>query len=191
MLLNCLILTALSVLINVVYFKTKRDKLLMPVLSAVIFSVIISALFCTKSEPIQFVKLFAVLSLLHICSVNDIIRHESDDIFPIAIIIISFIANKNIAYSLVSFGIIAVFFILLVVFSKKTIGGGDIKMICALTAFFGIYNTLLAVMIACVTGILYAVISKFVNKLPDFGKHFAFLPFVEVGCFLTLLLTVR
>lgn len=191
MLLTCLTLTVLAALINAVYFKTKKNNLLMPVLSSVIFSVIISALFCTKTELIPFVKLYAVLSLLHICSVNDIIRHESDDIFPIAIIIISLIANNNIAYSLISFGVIAVFFILLVVFSKKTIGGGDIKMICALTAFFGIYNTLSAVIIACITGIIYAVISKFVNKLPDFSKHFAFLPFVEVGYLITLLLTVR
>lgn len=191
MLLICLTMTALTVLINVIYFKTKKDKVRIPVFSSVVFSVMLSVFFCSRLGLIPFVKLFAVLSLLHICSLNDIIRRESDDIFPIAIIIISFIANNNIACSLISFGIIAVFFILLVVFSKKTIGGGDIKMICALTAFFGIYNTLSAVVIACITGILYAVISKFINKLPDFGRHFAFLPFVEVGYFLTLLLTVR
>lgn len=191
MLLICLTMTALAVLINIIYFKTKKDKVLIPVFSSVVFSVMISAFFCSRLGLIPFVKLFAVLSLLHICSVNDIIRRESDDIFQIAIIIISFIANKNIVYSLISFGIITVFFLLLVVFSKKTIGGGDIKMICALTAFFGIYNTLLSVSIACIAGILYALISKFVNKLPDFSRHFAFLPFVEVGYFVTLLLTVR
>lgn len=187
----CLILTGLSVLMNAAYFKAKKDKLLMPMLSAVIFSVIISALFYFRMELIPFIRLFAVLSLVHICSINDIIRHRSDDIFPIAIIAISFIANDNIIYSLVSFGIVAVFFILLVIFSRKTIGGGDIKMIAALTAFFGIYITLFAVIIACVAGIFYAVISKFINKLPDFSKRFAFLPFVEVGYLITLLLTVR
>ncbi|MGN0587415.1 MAG: prepilin peptidase [Oscillospiraceae bacterium] len=77
---------------------------------------------------------------------------------------------------------------IIIISSKKTIGGGDIKMICAMTFFFGIRLTVTAIIAACITGIIYAIAAKFIVKLPDFNKHFAFLPFVEVGYITALLI---
>ncbi len=179
--------TAASAAVNAVYFKTKRDKLFFPIISAVIFSVIISILIFNKLDMLNCVKTFSVLSLLHICSVNDIIRHRSDDIFPIIIIAVGLIKPQNIVYMIFSIAIILIIFLILIITSKKTIGGGDIKMICALTFFFGIETTVVSVIIACISGIVYALISKFAAKLPDFSKRFAFLPFVEAGYIIALL----
>lgn len=178
---------AAAVGVNLLYFKAKHDKLLFPIISAVIFSVVISVMIFEKSDIITYMKYFVVLSFLHICSTNDIIRHQSDNIFPIMIILIGLIMPQSLFYNLISLAVIAVIFIIIIISSETTIGGGDIKMICALTFFFGIGITASALIIACITGIIYAIAAKTIAKLPDFNKHFAFLPFVEVG-YVTVLL---
>lgn len=174
--------------INLLYFKAKHDKLLFPIISAVIFSVLISVMIFSKVDIITYIKYFAVLSFLHLCSTNDIIRHQSDNIFTVMIIVIGFIMPASLIYSLISLAVIAVIFLIIIISSKTTIGGGDIKMICALTFFFGISITAPAMIIACITGIIYAIAAKMIAKLPDFNKHFAFLPFVEVGYVIALLI---
>lgn len=188
MLITAAISLAAAAAVNLIYFKTKHDKLLFPIVSAVVFSVIISMLLYPKTDIIAYIKYFCVLSFLHLCSTNDIIRHRSDDIFPLLIIAAALVLPQNLAASLVSFAVIAVIFIIIIVSSKNTIGGGDIKMICALTFFFGLATTVTAVIIACITGIIFAAASKYIAKLPDFGKRFAFLPFVEAGYVIALLI---
>lgn len=179
---------AAAVGVNLLYFKAKHDKLLFPIISAVIFSVVISVMIFGKADIITYIKYFMVLSFLHICSTNDIIRHQSDNIFPIMIIVTGFIMPPNPLYNLISLAVIAVVFLIIILSGKTTIGGGDIKMICALTFFFGIGITVPALIIACITGIIYAIAAKIIAKLPDFNKHFAFLPFVEVGYVIALLM---
>lgn len=190
MIIFVILATIIAVTSNLIYFKIKQDKLRFPVISAVIFSVITSILLYNNFDLLNSIKIFAVLSLLHICSTNDIIRHQSDDIFPLTIIIIGFIKPTSIIYMLISLAIAVVMFLIIIITSKNTIGGGDIKMICALSFFFGITMTATATVIACITGITYAIITKYAAKLPDFSKHFAFLPFVEVGYFIALLMQI-
>lgn len=187
MLITAAISLTAAAAVNFIYFKAKHDKLLFPIVSAVVFSVIISILLYPKTDIIAYIKYFSVLSFLHLCSTNDIIRHRSDDIFPLLMIAAALVLPQNLAASLVSFAVIAVIFIIIIVSGKDTIGGGDIKMICALTFFFGLTTTVTAVIIACITGIIFAAASKYIAKLPDFGKRFAFLPFVEVGYVIALL----
>lgn len=184
-----IILSAAAVTGNLLYFKIKHDKLLFPMISAVIFSVIISSLLYPKTETADFIKYFTVMSLLHICSTNDIIRHRSDNIFPVLIIAVGLIIPANIGYSLFSLTVTVVFFVIIIVVCKDTIGGGDIKMICALSFFFGIAITVNAMITACIAGIIYAAAAKISAKLPDPSKRFAFLPFVEIGYITALLLS--
>ncbi|MGN0587416.1 MAG: hypothetical protein ACI4JF_09030 [Oscillospiraceae bacterium] len=101
---------AAAALINLFYFKAKHDKLLFPIVSAVVFSIIISLLTFSKTDTVTYIKCFAVLSFLHLCSTNDIIRHQSDNIFPLLIIAAGLIMPQNIIYSLISFALIAVAF---------------------------------------------------------------------------------
>lgn len=98
---------AAAVLINLIYFKAKHDKLLFPIISAVVFSIIISVMMFSKTDTVTYIKCFTVLSFLHLCSTNDIIRHQSDNIFPILIIAAGLIMPQNIIYSLVSFALIS------------------------------------------------------------------------------------
>lgn len=188
MIVSVVILAAAAAAINAVYFRIKRDKLFFPVISAVIFSVIISILLFNKLDMLNYVKTFAILSLLHICGTNDVIRRQSDNIFPALIIAIGLIIPSNLTYMLISFAVITIMFIVIIAMSKQTIGGGDIKMICALSFFFGIYTTIIAMIIACLIGITFSIIVKFAAKLPDFNKRYPFLPSVEAGFFIALLL---
>ncbi len=183
-----IILTAAAVFLNLIYFNSKHDKVIIPVVWTIIFSVIVYVLICNKMDLINCIKYFAVFTFLNICSINDVIRHESDNIFPVLIIITGLMKPLNIIYMLFSFVIIAVMFAIIIISSKHTIGGGDIKMICALAFFFGLEMTVTAVIISCITGIVYAVIIKFAKRLPDFNKHLAFLPFVEVGYLASLVM---
>ena len=187
MITSTLIAASAAVITNIIYFKVKGNKLLFPILSAFIFTVILSVLIYSRTNLINYAKIVAVLSLLHLCGTNDIIRHQSDNIFPVLIIAVGLIMPTNLTYMLISFVVITIMFIIIVVMSKQTIGGGDIKMICALSFFFGIYNTIIAMIIACLIGITFSIIAKFAAKLPDFNKRYPFLPSVEVG-FLTALL---
>lgn len=187
MIISTLIAASAAVIANIIYFKVKGDKLLFPILSAFIFTVILSVLIYSKINLINYAKIAAVLSLLHICGTNDIIRRQSDNIFPVLIIVVGLIMPTNLTYMLISFTVITIMFIVIIVLSKQTIGGGDIKMICALSFFFGIYTTIIAMIIACLIGITFSIIAKFAAKLPDFNKRYPFLPSVEVG-FLTALL---
>lgn len=63
---------------------------------------------------------------------------------------------------------------------KLMMGFGDIKLIGALTLFIGLYNLLYAVIIACITGILYYLLLIIFKKL-DEDKTFAFGPFLCIG----------
>lgn len=182
-----LISLSFTVLINLLYFKAKHDKLLFPMLSAVIFSVIVLPYLYLNYDTESAIKTFAALSLLHLCGTNDIIRHESDDIFPLLIIAAGAVRPTNLIYMVISLVVTVIMFIIIILFSKNTIGGGDIKMICALSFFFGLNTTITAIIAACISGIIYAVVIKLSAKLPDFNKRFAFLPFVEIG-YLTALL---
>jgi leader peptidase (prepilin peptidase)/N-methyltransferase len=64
-------------------------------------------------------------------------------------------------------------------------GFGDIKLIGVLTLFIGLPLTLNALMIACISGIVYYVLLKF-SKTLDADKTFAFGPFLCLGYFVML-----
>ena len=190
MIVSAIVLTVAATAVNTVYFRIKRDKLFFPVISAVIFSVIISILLFNKLDMLNYVKTFAVFSLLHLCGTNDIIRRQSDNIFPILIIAVGLIMPANLIYMLISFAVITIMFIVIIAVSKQTIGGGDIKMICALSFFFGIHITIAAVITACIIGIIFSASAKFAAKLPSFSKRYPFLPSVEAGFLIALLLQI-
>ncbi len=187
MLITISISVFLALLAEFVYLKVKGDPKSALVFTLV-FSLIISPVIFLRTDLLEYIKLFSVIMLLNMCSINDVIRHESDNIFPILIIALGLVFPTNLAYMLISFGIVFAFFIINIIVSKHTIGGGDIKMICALAFFFGIYSTVSALIVACIVGIVYAVVSKFAARLPDFSKRFAFLPFIEVGYVLALVM---
>lgn len=181
MILTILLSATAAVIAELIYLKVKHDRKAVALIFTVVFAVIISSVLFIKTDFIPYIKMFSVIMLLNMCSINDVIRHESDNIFPVLIIICGLFFPQNLIYMLVSFGIILLFFVIYILAAKNTIGGGDIKIICALTFFFGLSTTLSAMIIACILGIAYAIVSKFAAKLPDFNKHFAFLPFVEAG----------
>lgn len=188
MILTILLSATAAVIAELIYLKVKHDRKAVALTFTFVFAVIISSVLFIKTDFIPYVKMFSVIMLLNMCSINDVIRHESDNIFPVLIIICGLFFPQNLIYMLVSFGIILLFFVIYILAAKNTIGGGDIKIICALTFFFGLSTTLSAMIIACILGIAYAIVSKFAAKLPDFNKRFAFLPFVEAGYIIALLM---
>ena len=188
MLLTVILSAITAVIAEFIYLKVKHDRKTAALIFTLVFAVVISSVLFFKTELIPYIKIFTVIMLLNMCSINDVIRHESDNVFPVLIIICSLFFPQNLIYMLISFGIILLFFVIYIIMFKNTIGGGDIKIICALTFFFGLSTTLSAMIIACILGIIYAFVSKFAAKLPDFSKHFAFLPFVEAGYIAALLL---
>lgn len=65
-------------------------------------------------------------------------------------------------------------------------GFGDIKLIGVLTLFTGLSLTLNALLIACLTGIVYYILLKVTKKL-DTDNTFAFGPFICLGYFAMLI----
>lgn len=177
-----------ALLSEFIYLKIKKDKPVKAMLFTFVFSVIISCTLYFSTNVIEYITYFAVLSILNMCSINDVIRQESDNLFPVLILICGLFTPSSLIYRIISFAFITIVFLLIIVFSKNTIGGGDIKMICALSFFWGLEITVTALIISCISGILFGIIVKVIAKLPDFNKHFAFLPFVEVGYIIALLM---
>jgi len=137
---------------------------------------------------IQTLRLLIIGSLLLVSSLVDIDTFELPDGFTIAIAALSLLrlVNDISCWKDMLLGLIVpicVFLIVLIMDKIKgmeTMGGGDIKLIAALSLHFGLKGSLFFVIASCIAGLLLAVITK---KQKD--TAFPFGPMLMVGAFLT------
>ena len=95
--------------------------------------------------------------------------------------------TEAIYHSIIAFSIAHVFIsVYSKIRGKLMMGFGDIKLIGALTPFIGIYLLNQAILIACVSGILY-YIGLMILKKRDEDRTFAFGPFICLGFYGTLI----
>ena len=66
------------------------------------------------------------------------------------------------------------------ILGKESFGGGDIKLLAVLGAHFGAANTLFLIIVSCIIGIVFAVISK-----KGKGNAFPFGPILSIGALIT------
>jgi len=80
----------------------------------------------------------------------------------------------------------AVLLILVLIFEKvlkrEAMGGADIKLVAVLGLHFGLLQTLYLIIIACIVGLLAAVILK-----KGFGREFPFGPSLAIAAWITIL----
>ena len=106
----------------------------------------------------------------------------------ISLIIVLYIFTKtnvfvNILHAAIMFGIM--YLIKLIgnyAFKKESLGDGDIKLMGVIGLAIGLYNSLVALFIACILGIVFGLIQKHKNKegIIPFG------PFLLIGSLLVL-----
>lgn len=120
--------------------------------------------FDTKLLPNDFVFLVTVLGLLYQASnVESIGLHTA--------------IYESLILFFISYAFISVYSKLR---GKLMMGFGDIKLIGALTLYIGMFNAIYAILIACLSGILYYMLLILMKKV-DNDKTFAFGPFLCFG----------
>jgi leader peptidase (prepilin peptidase)/N-methyltransferase len=119
-------------------------------------------------------------------------------IFIIAIIFSFFnpvFGDKPFARFLVSLGsavLLGVIFIFVsylasLIFKKEALGGGDIKLICAMSALLGIQRSFMAIFLASLSGSVIGIL-LILSKRKARGEYIPFGPFLAFGAYLALLL---
>ena len=90
---------------------------------------------------------------------------------------------KGIAFALICGGLfLGISLVLDKVLKKDTLGGGDIKLFALAALYNGTFGTLLMVLIACITGLIYIFVTK-----KGKGEPIPFGPFIAAAsCFMLL-----
>ena len=81
-------------------------------------------------------------------------------------------------------GIMAVSLVMDRILKKESLGGGDIKLFALMGLYLGFAATLFAVMLACIIGLIFALIS---SKRADKDRHFPFGPSIAAAMWIMLL----
>ena len=125
------------------------------------------------------VQFAAISALLAFASVKDIKTREIPNWISVGILILAFL-DFNI---LNLWGIIpAAIFFFTALFTGK-IGGGDVKLIAALSIVCGLWGSLALLLFAQISMLVYYGISVIVQKIcgKTASKSLPFVPFISVG----------
>jgi leader peptidase (prepilin peptidase)/N-methyltransferase len=115
------------------------------------------------------VTIVMILSILYACAYNDIRYRQIDDILILCTLILSFIATNSLKFSIVRFLVICVVFVMLILFTNFSLGGGDIKLLCALSALLTVWEYLLMLGLSCAIAIVGYLITKAL-KVHDYQR---------------------
>ena len=89
------------------------------------------------------------------------------------------------------FGVALVLLLIVLLFEKlfhrEAMGGGDIKLIFVCGLFLGWQKNILCLLLACVVGIIFGVITQNARKAQEDPKIFPFGPSIAIGAWLALL----
>jgi leader peptidase (prepilin peptidase)/N-methyltransferase len=77
------------------------------------------------------------------------------------------------------------------IFKKPAIGGGDVKIFCALGTYLGVNSIFRIMFFACVIALAYVLILGLIKKEKIFGKYLQFVPFISIGCLIYVFLFVN
>ncbi len=136
-------------------------------------------------------EVFSLLFALLLCvSVIDIKTHQIPPVFYVAILCLGIfrcISDKtHLKEGVVSFVAVGVIMVLLYAVSKGSfMGGGDVKLICAVSLLIGWESAMVAILIACIAAMIYAMV-----RIRRFHavSTIAFGPYLSIGILLSLVL---
>lgn len=136
------------------------------------------------NKPSFILKGFLYLQILLYASIVDKKMKIIPDRVHILILLISFI-NINIKSSIL--GLLIALFINIIprIFKIDTLGGGDIKMMCASGFFLGSLGSIVSIYIGLIVSVFFNL-----DKLRKENRKngFALAPYLSIGCFLTYLM---
>ena len=69
--------------------------------------------------------------------------------------------------------------------NKESLGGGDVKLFAIMGLYLGLVQSLFAVFISCIVGIVFSTVLKRINT--DEEQHFPFGPAIAAGTYIVLL----
>ncbi|HIW22102.1 MAG TPA: prepilin peptidase [Candidatus Dorea intestinavium] len=134
----------------------------------------------------QAITMFAFFSMLTVVACVDIDTMEIPNGFVLAILIIaifSFFAFPEITLlqRIIGFFVVSLFLLIVTLIVPGGFGGGDIKLMAACGAFLGWKLCLISFFIAILLGGGYGI-ALLIRKKKGKKDHFAFGPFLCVGC---------
>lgn len=100
------------------------------------------------------------------------------------IIISSFLTNFYPLDSILGLFVLPIFFIVPVFYKEDSVGGGDIKLVGAISFFLGLKNGIIAIII----GLLLAIVFSLLVLKRDRFDSFPLGPYLAAGSFISLLI---
>lgn len=134
---------------------------------------------------VEMIKYILVLLILSFASCSDIKSHTIPSCVYIMLLIVG-IFNKNLLLSISTFAFLFfVFVIMMIVFEKENIGGGDIKLLSALGFTIGLKLTIITIIIGLITSI--AIQSTLINLgKTNRTSAYALVPYMTLGYIIAL-----
>ncbi len=68
------------------------------------------------------------------------------------------------------------------IFRKLALGGGDLKLFCAVGTHFGLFSIFKILFYSCVVALVYVLSAGLIKNKKIFGEYIQFAPFVSLGC---------
>lgn len=147
---------------------------------------------------------YNLLFILLVISFIDIKTTEIPDVLSYYLIISGIILSifnsllgidtfVKIANSLIG-GIVGFCFLWLIeyfgskIFKKPVLGGGDIKLFCAIGTYFGIFSIFKILFYSCVIALIYIFIVSILKNKKIWGHYIQFAPFISLGCLVYVLM---
>lgn len=132
-------------------------------------------------DTIRFIVLFFLLFVMSLVDLDTLILPDGLMIAAAVAALLRLPDWKSILIGAVAITVPLIIIVLIMdkVLKKESFGGGDIKLIAVLGMHFGAAQTLLLLIIACIVGLTFALISK-TGK----GKAFPFGPMLSIAAFI-------
>ncbi|MFN3550511.1 MAG: prepilin peptidase [Endomicrobiia bacterium] len=73
------------------------------------------------------------------------------------------------------------------IFKKPTLGGGDVKLFCAVGTYFGLFSIFKILFYSCIVALVYVLSIGLIKNKKIFGEYIQFAPFVSLGCLFYML----
>ncbi|MCC8070047.1 MAG: A24 family peptidase, partial [Ruminococcus sp.] len=129
--------------------------------------------------------------ILYICSYNDMQHRKIDDISILILLVLCFIysiCSSDIVLSIIRFLSVSIIMLILISLNLIHMGGGDIKLLCAIVPLLNIPEYLLMLFISSITAIIGYGVVTMVKKPKRYTIPFAL--YISIGAYCSKLISI-
>lgn len=73
------------------------------------------------------------------------------------------------------------------IFAKPVLGGGDVKLMCGIGCYLGMYSIFKILFVSSVITLVYVIVLSIIKKQKLWGQYIQFAPFISVATFVVVM----